>query len=80
MGNFAYETLLARGFSKQQIQYLNPDATQLYDGDGDGYSDDIDGELAGTKTETLATGQATGYLGADQGTSSFFTSVSVGQM
>ena len=43
MGHFAYETLLARGFSRQQIQYLNPDATQLYDGDGNGYLDDIDG-------------------------------------
>ncbi|MFO8057438.1 MAG: C13 family peptidase, partial [bacterium] len=44
MGHFAYETLLARGFSKDQVKYLNPDATQLYDGDGDGFSDDIDGE------------------------------------
>ena len=43
MGNLAYETLLARGFAKDQIKYLNPDATQNYDGDHDGYLDDIDG-------------------------------------
>jgi hypothetical protein len=42
MGHFAYETLLSRGFSPDQIYYLNPDPYQSYDGDGDGYLDDID--------------------------------------
>jgi len=51
MGHFAYETLLSRGFGKDQIQYLNPDATQLYDGDGDGYSDDIDGAPTGASLQ-----------------------------
>ena len=42
LANFAYRTLLHRGFSKENIYYLSPDPDQ--DVDGNGSNDDIDGE------------------------------------
>jgi len=40
LAHFIYRTLLYRGFSKANIQYLNPDTAQ--DADGNGSNDDID--------------------------------------
>jgi len=65
MGHFVYETLLARGFSKDQVKYLNPDATQLYDGDGDGYSDDIDGTPSPAALQNAIETWATTDYGVD---------------
>jgi hypothetical protein len=40
LADLAYNALLYRGFSKENIQYLSPEPHQ--DADGDGYVDDID--------------------------------------
>ncbi len=42
LANFAYRTLLHRGFSKENIYYLSPDPAQ--DVDGDGANNDVDAE------------------------------------
>jgi hypothetical protein len=42
LANFAYRTLLHRGFSKENVYYLSPDPAQ--DVDGDGANNDVDAE------------------------------------
>ncbi|MCD6385830.1 VCBS repeat-containing protein, partial [Candidatus Sumerlaeota bacterium] len=42
LANFCYQTLLYKGFSKENIYYLNPEPNQ--DVDGDGADDDIDAD------------------------------------
>ncbi len=65
LGHLAYETLLARGFEPDQIMYLNPDATQAYDGDGDGYADDVDGAPTPAALQAAILDWATADLGVD---------------
>jgi hypothetical protein len=65
MGHLAYETLLARGFRKDQIMYLDPDPTQAYDGDGDGRRDDIDGAPTPASVQAAITTWALTDYGLD---------------
>ncbi len=42
LANFAYKTLISRGFTPDKIFYMNPNKTQTFDGNGDGYYNDVD--------------------------------------
>lgn len=58
LAHFIYRTLLYRGFSKENILYLNPDTAQ--DADGDGAADDIDGASSHAAIATALTTWASG--------------------
>ncbi|HUT23762.1 MAG TPA: VCBS repeat-containing protein, partial [Sumerlaeia bacterium] len=58
LAHFVYRTLLYRGFSKENVYYLNPDTAQ--DADGNGAQDDIDAASTLANVETALTTFAAG--------------------
>jgi hypothetical protein len=58
LAHFIYRTLLYRGFSKDNIYYLNPDPNQ--DADGNGSNDDIDAASTHANIEYALTSWANG--------------------